>query len=61
MDPTDIIYLAVIAYTIVAGVAFNRAEEQAKAERKVLEVDISDCPPFLTDEKTGEPAHRQGH
>ncbi|MYA40309.1 MAG: hypothetical protein F4Z31_00715 [Gemmatimonadetes bacterium] len=48
-----VLQLGALVLIVVLGIAFQRAEEQAKAERKVLEVDISDCPPFLPDDEKG--------
>ncbi|MCY3677908.1 MAG: hypothetical protein OXH66_10015 [Gemmatimonadetes bacterium] len=50
-----VLQLGAFVAIIVMSIAFNRAEEQAKAERKVLEVDTSDdCPPFLPEEEVEE-------
>lgn len=49
-----ILQLGAFVAIIVMSIAFNRAEEQARAERKVLEVDTSDCPPFLPEEEVDE-------
>ena len=40
-----------ILFVIVASIAFNRAEEGARRDRKIIEVDLSDMPPFLPEEE----------